>query len=157
MRSFSNTVSFRGPFFIVRRKHTFVFFRYYFFGRETYDITRHSEGFERFYSKNYFEELHFPRCVQVLTIKTCLLFLSVNYPPQIKITSAIGDAAAGNKAQYKIEHAYDRDMNLCYIPGTNKNSQAKFQIANSLVAYVRILNRLDCCREYIMITFLKLK
>ena len=68
------------------------------------------------------------------------------WPSQIEITGGSGDAAAGKKPEYKIENAYDGSTQACYIPGTKKNSQAKFQIQESIVDFVRVLNRLDCCR-----------
>ena len=66
-------------------------------------------------------------------------------PPKIKIIGGLGDPAAGKKTEYRIENAYDGSNKHCYIPGTNKNAQSRFEIANSLVSYVRVLNRQDCC------------
>ena len=65
--------------------------------------------------------------------------------PQVKITGGFGDAAAGNKDVYKFENAFDGTAEACYIPGTKVNSKARFQIPSTDVAYVRVLNRRDCC------------
>ena len=63
----------------------------------------------------------------------------------MEILGGLGDPAAGKRTDYKIENAYDGSAEACYIPGTNKNSRASFQIPSTLVTYVRILNRRDCC------------
>ena len=76
------------------------------------------------------------------------MFFSVNPPPEIKITGSLGDKEWANQAQYRIENAYDGSPTACYIPGTSRNSKARFQIANSKVLYVRVMNRQDCCRKY---------
>ena len=73
--------------------------------------------------------------------------LSDPSPPKIDITGASGDAVFGNMAQYKIENAYDGLAENCYIPGTNRNSKAQFEIPESNVHAVRIMNRRDCCGE----------
>ena len=73
-----------------------------------------------------------------------LSVISGAVPPKVKIIGGLGDPAAGKKAQYRIENAFDGSEKDCYIPG--KNSKARFEIANSVVSYVRVLNRQDCCR-----------
>ena len=70
-------------------------------------------------------------------------------PAKIDITGASGDAAWGNQDQNKIEGAYDGDLNVCYITGTARDSKAQFDIPESNVEVVRIMNRRDCCGKSI--------
>ena len=97
-------------------------------------------------------------CYMINTYNLLYLPLSANFPVasdsriladiplQIRIIGSYGDAAVSNLAKYRIENAYDGANQNCYIPGTNKNSKARFIIQNSMVSFVRILNRIDYCR-----------
>ena len=85
---------------------------------------------------------------QVNWVMVILVFSAASVSAQgqkLQILGSFGDAALENRAEYKIENAYDGSETVCYIPATNKFSSAQFTFQNSRVTSVRILNRQDCC------------